>query len=412
LPPVVVPPSIEIVANRGSLPWFNNSAGGGANNYTRGEYRQKLTFGPAASSDIRVCYGNFYSTVSGQTGETAGLNAITVESGIELTSPVATVMASWSGQKTITIQPGTQVCSDPIPIDLAANGTAWLRTGVMVSAGEYWPTATYFYSGAGDAYIESSSATSQISNTGTLTVPSGGVQSASSTGFPALAILGVPGTKIRSAIIIGDSISVGVADSGSGDGNGNVGFISRGFAANQIPYAKLGRQSEMVQGEAGANGFLRRLYARYATVAVTNGGTNDLLAGRTAAQIEADLTTLWKALKARGLKVYHVLLFPRTTSTDVWATPGNQAFMSGYAPGSTRDQVNTWAKAQVGILIDGYFDPAPYIEDAANPGKWASPASAASQYVPSAALTTDGTHPNTPGSAALTTGFASFAAGL
>jgi len=410
LPPIIVPPNEQIVANRGSLNWFANSAGGGTNNYTRGEYRQKLTFGVVATSDIRICYGNYYSTSTGQTGEAAGLNPITVESGLELTSPVTTVRASWSGARTITIQPGAQVCSDPIPIDIPANGTAWLRTGVTVASGQFWPTASYFFGSSGDAFIESTSAVSQIGNTGDLTVPSGGTVASSNTGFSALAILGVPRAKTRSAIIIGDSISVGVAD--NGDGNGNYGFISRALVANQIPFSKLGRQSEMVQGEAGVNGILRRLYTRYATIAVTNGGTNDLLAGRSAVQIQADLTTLWRALKARGVKVYHVLLFPRTTSSDAWATPGNQAFMSGYAPGSTRDQVNAWVKAQVGILIDGYFDPSAYIEDAANPGKWASPASAALQNAPSVALTTDGTHPNPAASAALSIGLTSFFGGL
>jgi len=409
LPPANVPPGQEIVANRGMLSWFSNSAGGGSTNYTRGEYRQKLIFGPAASSDIRICYGNYYS--NGGPGEVAGLNAITVEGGIELASPVTTVMAAWSGAKTITIQPGTQVCSDPIPIDMPANGTAWLRTGVTVSSGQFWPTANYFFSGAGDAYYESTSATSQIGNTGSMTLPSGGVQSPTSTGFPVTAILGTPKTKIRSGIIIGDSISIGVAD--GSDGNGNYGFISRSFANNNIPYAKLGRQSETIQSEAGAAGYLRRLYFRHATVAVTNAATNDIPTGRTLAQLQADLTTLWMSLKARNLKIYHVLVFPRTTSTDSYATPGNQSYYSAaYAPGGVKDQLNTWIKTQVGILIDGYFDPAPYIEDAANPGKWATVASPAAQYTPTGAMTTDGTHPNVLSSAALTTPFTAYAAGF
>jgi len=411
VPPVVVPPDEQIVANRGIFNWFSNSAGGGGTNYTRGEYRQKLTFGPAASSDIRICYGNYYS--NGGPGEVAGLNAITVEGAVELTSPVTTVMASWSGAKTITIQLGTQVCSDPLPIDMPANGTAWLRTGVTVSSGQFWPTANYFFSGSGDAYYESTSATSQIGNTGALVLPSGGAQSPSNTGFGALAILGRPKTKIRSGVIVGDSIAIGVADTGNGDGLGNVGFISRSLAANSIPYSRLGRQSETLQSEAGAAGYLRRLYFRNATIAITNAATNDIPTGRTLAQLQGDLTTLWAALKARNLKVHHVLVFPRTTSTDSFATPGNQSYYSAaYAPGGIKDQLNAWIKTQVGILIDGYFDPAPYIEDAANPGKWATVASPAALYTPTGAMTTDGTHPVALSTTALTTPFTAYLAGL
>jgi len=412
LPPVNVPPGQQIIANRGELPWYSNSAGGGSTNYTRGEYRQKLTFAPVAASDLRICYGNYYSSTPAPTGEAPGLNAITIEAGIELTSPATTVMATWSGAKTITLQPGAQACSDAIPVDTPANGIGYLRTGVTVASGNFWPTATYFYSSSSDGLIESTSAASQIANTGALSVPSGGAVAPSSTGFPALAILGTPKSKIRSAIIIGDSISIGVADTSAGDGNGNVGFISRSLAANAIPYTRLGRTGEYLQGEAGAPGILRRFYARHATVAVTNGGTNDLTASRTASAVETDLTTLWTALKARGIKVYHVLLPPHTTSTDAWATPGNQTYATGYAPGGARDQINAWVKSQVGILIDGYFDPAPYVEDAANPGKWASPASAAAAYTPGVALTTDGLHLNATATTALTSGMTSFIAGF
>jgi len=399
----------QIVANRGSLNWFGDRAGGGASNYTRGEYRQKLTFGPSDIFDIRLCYGNYFS--NGGQGEFAGFNPITVEAGIELAEPALTVMATWQGAKAITIQPGCQVISDPIPVNIPAGGFAWLRTGVIVSPGEVWPTAQYFYGLPGDTFIESTSASTQVSGTGPMTVPSGGIVAPSSTGFSAIAILGIPRIKIRSGIIVGDSISVGVAD--DADGNGNHGFISRGFSNNQIPYAKLGRQSETLRNQAGPAGYLRRTFFRYGTIAITNAGTNDISAERTLSQLQADLTTLWAALKARGLKVHHVLLFPRTTSTDAFATPSNQTYFSAaYAPGALRDQLNVWVRTQVGTLIDGYFDPAPYIEDVANPGKWASVASPAALPVTKGGLTTDGTHPNELCSMTLTMPFTTYLSAL
>lgn len=77
--------------------------------------------------------------------------------------------------------------------------------------------------------------------------------------------------------------------------------------------------------------------------------------------------------------------------------------VDGFEPGGLlRDAINTWIIAQVGTLIDGYFDPNPYIEDATGgtpTGKFRTDGSAA--------RTADGLHPNATGAGEVAAGIAS-----
>ena len=96
---------------------------------------------------------------------------------------------------------------------------------------------------------------------------------------------------------------------------------------------------------------------------------------------------------------------PCTASTDAWATAANQTvnagYESAYTPGvsgtatsgagltGTRGAFNAWLFAQAAAgVIDGVIDVNAAIEDAGNPGKWATNGSA--NYA-----TTDGIHPTT-----------------
>jgi lysophospholipase L1-like esterase len=137
---------------------------------------------------------------------------------------------------------------------------------------------------------------------------------------------------------------------------------------------------------------------KYASNVICELGTNDINTSRTLAQIQSDLQTIWQAAKAAGVRrVAQTLIIPRTTSTDSWATAANQTPVSGFATGSTRDQLNAWIKAQVGQgLLDGYIDPNPQVEDQANLGKWQTNGTASF-------ATTDGTHPTAAFQASMAT---------
>jgi lysophospholipase L1-like esterase len=89
-----------------------------------------------------------------------------------------------------------------------------------------------------------------------------------------------------------------------------------------------------------------------------------------------------------GLPVFQNTITPSTTSTDSWATTGNQTPESSNA---VRVQVNDWIRT-VPSPLSGYFEIADLAETARNSGIW------------KAGYTSDGLHPNATGHSALAAG--------
>lgn len=142
-------------------------------------------------------------------------------------------------------------------------------------------------------------------------------------------------------------------------------------------------------------------------------GHNDLAAGRTAAQVEADLITTARHGKIRGAKVWITTQTPASSSTDSFATTVNQTSASinaelqtlnawlrdgcpisstTLAPVATGTSSGVLRTGSAGHPVVGVFDTGAAVESSSASGKWAVNGSA--NYA-----TADGTHPSAAGHA-------------
>ena len=70
--------------------------------------------------------------------------------------------------------------------------------------------------------------------------------------------------------------------------------------------------------------------------------------------MQTDLVAVWQQVASLGIKVIAVPFTPVTTSTDKWATLGNQTPVAN----ATRQTINTWIKT-VPAPLYGVIDFAP-----------------------------------------------------
>jgi lysophospholipase L1-like esterase len=380
---------VRVVAGRGAC------LGGVANSgttYTRQETRMKIFFGSSPCRDIQLVFTN--STSAGSASEVVGPNAITIEAALETITPSAFVTVTFNGGAlTAVLQPGGTVVSDPIPMSFAANAQAWLRTGLVVTAGQSWPRTSMFAI-SGESMYESTEATSQVQQTGAMLIRNG---QAGGGGYIPSAIIGKTADPIPAVALVGDSIMAGTIGDSSSNVTGLRGFFAKGLVlpdGSTLPFTLLARASEQAVYCTSVGNFRRRFNYDYCTHAIVNYGTNDIAAGATLVQIQGYLTEIWAQLKARNIKVYHSLILPRTTSSDTFATVANQTPATGFAKNGIRDQLNAWIRLQVGTLIDGIIDPNVIAEDQTLGNRWVANGVASS-------ITADGIHPNVAGSLTL-----------
>jgi lysophospholipase L1-like esterase len=292
-------------------------------------------------------------------------------------------------------EPGSLLISDVVPLDGAAGDFIFSVT--LATAGGpasapvagttiplNWTTVT--------ANSEGGSNGTGVPTDRTLT------GTVSSTQLAILAPNAVLATGVRAAVpsvaVIGDSIAMGQGDATIlTDG----GFIVRALDAAVKPYVRVAKGSELGQNfVAYSTSRRRRQMLQWATHAIVEYGTNDIFGGRTLAQTQADLLSIWFTMWRRNAQVWQTTISPRTTSTDSWTTTGNQS--KNTAPqDATRVTLNAWIRA--GAPIDpstkaavtvgtsgallagsslhplaGYFEVADVIESARDSGLWKVPA--------------------------------------
>lgn len=342
-------------------------------------------------TEVRLVYGNFYNAAG---VETAGPNDISVKFAIQVTTDTYRVRGTFGSKRTVVIEPGTRATSDPIPVDIKAGESFFVYTYVSVaSAGMKWPQGLQTQSPESEGRVVGVDYT----DTGTVTI-------GSFFSYAPMQLLGRPPKA--------DTISLGgIGDSimaGSGDSNTH-GFWARGISGN------MSEQRTAYAGEQ-ASGFVRRDLSQYrlpllasATHIVCELGINDVKGAVPLATLQAFILTIWNKAKRRAPKVYQTTLTPVSTSTDAWATTGNQAVTANE---TVRVGFNNWVRA--GAPIDpatgaavaigtsgallagatnhplaGHIELADTVETARNSGIW------------KAAHTGDGTHPNVTGHTAM-----------
>lgn len=394
-----IPLRVVVVAERG----YNQRSNSAPNNAFAFRI-PKIVCTPCSS--FTVSNSNFYmdATFSSQLGREADTGNDYTISEMSLEAPNGTVVPITSlGGRAITIANGdVDIQMDSIsPSAFGYSefpvGTYWLKgKGTVPSAGNFIPTNSQASLATGGQQVFFNTASTTTSST-----DASGVYTATGTAFTSVFVsllpllLGVPASDGKSFITIGDSIAQGVAESGASGQLPGRGFINRGFyngGTNSIPSLNYGAASARTSLFTGGTKW--RSFLKYAKYAIDELNTNSVDGGFSLATIQSQSTDLWDIIKAGGVtRIYKTELLCKTTSTDGYATAGNQTPVSGWDSGQIADQVNQWMATQVGTGIWRYIT-LPAAKDGGNPFVWASPG-----------ITTDGLHPTTNGHIAIATSF-------
>jgi len=119
-----------------------------------------------------------------------------------------------------------------------------------------------------------------------------------------------------------------------------------------------------------------------ATHVVVTLGIGDISSSQTSTQLINSLRAMWGGWAGIGVKPLAATILPYTTSTDSWATVGNQ---TPHANSAAIVTVNTYIRTAPEPLA-GYIESAWAVESAPDSQKWKAPL-----------YTNDGLHPGVPG---------------
>lgn len=164
-------------------------------------------------------------------------------------------------------------------------------------------------------------------------------------------VLGRPSNIFEKSIIaLGDSLTEVTNDTANGGVFGRGAYqraMRTSTSTDPRPFLNLG-----TGGSFSTNLTTNRTYAlayfKYADIGIEAYGTNDAAVGFTAAQIYANLENLWNLLKAAGVtKIIRPKYWPRTASTDNYATLANQTPSTGWGVGSKVADLETMFDAAV-----------------------------------------------------------------
>lgn len=363
---VVLPAYTGFIATRGYFPNRLHATNTQLMSQTRHIARETV-------ASLKLVFANAYLT-AGTVAETAAGSAATITASISKSPSGPWTSFTFTG----TAADSSLIVSDPLAFALTRDEvfyvrrwSGWTGSGKCVYAESQGDAAN------GDTFRIGTSVV-DVTAGGT---PSGGSSANSFYGGP-LAIIGQ--TTQPSVLLIGDSIGYGVTSGSNTTRNaqGDSGIVLRALGAN-LAYCNASRSNDAVQMFLASN-TLRRQLGQWASHVVTDYGRNDLDVSRTAAQIKADLESI-PALYGKPL--WQTTITPKSSSSDSFATVGNQTVASTNA---ARNTLNTAIKAGLSGFA-GAFDICPAIENdaAAGDGKW------------KALHTPDGTHPSETGYAAV-----------
>jgi lysophospholipase L1-like esterase len=353
------------------------------------------TTGPV--STVALVYSNWRVQSSG-VGETNGANSITVRAAVE-TVGGAFIPVFFNGKRDVVIEPGATVMSDPASVGNITDGYFFTRTYVLVTSGQTWPLSVTamnaFFTGEG---VANSGSPSDLTTSGSIGTTAGRT-------FGPVAVLGSGGSENLPIVgLLGDSIGTG-----TGDTLEDWGAFSRKLSADLVPLVKISAAGETAQNVAQASQFRRKVLIPGCTDIICQLGVNDFRTNRTTENVQADTISVWRASGAGGAKVWQTTVTPtNTTSTDSWATVGNQTIQvpqrntervdynnwvrdgaplnpSTFAAQAIGATTNTVRAGEAGHPLAGYIEIADAIESARDSGLF------------KAASTGDGLHPNPSG---------------
>jgi len=314
--------------------------------------RQRALFD---ATHIVLAYANWCNDNS--TAEGPNRNNLVIRAALQkyqtdyATETGATIPATFNGQKYGYLNGDSVLLSDPISFDVAKNDIFFVRTVVHVPGPTHYVPGPYRgMGGTGSGCIENGDAVDREDRLEGLTLTHVTAPGC----YGPLTVLAYSPEVKKTVGILGDSIAGGTGDEGSYRNHG--GYLSR-VMKNQTDFLMTTANHDSYiahfphvwtarGGYSLANYADRELIYKemrvleYVSTVISNLGTNDH-PGDSLANMKANLLTIAGYFKSRGIKFIQTTLTPYTTSTDNWATVGNQ---TAVASESKRVGYNDWLR--------------------------------------------------------------------
>lgn len=388
-----VPGSLRTVSVNNRLPSALNVTSGTLLTFTS---RFKMTIGSSSCSELRLDFPNIGWAASVGNSVSIASCALERETGVVEYTPV---YVGGSRSFTLADNAATTVVSDAI-LPAAFTGlsafsagmTFWVRVkGSVTTAGHKIPGGRFSAETGAFAKLYDNAATaySPVDGTGAIAYVSGTAQPDITQGYCPILIGKFVSGDPKTVFITGDSIV-----EGTGGITGTGTFPRLAAQALGVPILEISRGGT---SQADLQTYLPQwgAYLKYARVLIDEMGTNNVNA-------VLDFFSYWSTAKTTYSydKIAKIGLFPRSTSTDSFATEANQTVSRAY-PANFPDNhaVALLAYGAINYNLD------PQSVRGVNLAKWKVDGTAFK-------YTGDGTHQTSAGNALLATEFQTFLDGI
>jgi len=353
-------PKRQIVCTRGIFPTMIE--GGTAN--TRFESHIKVNTGEQPCTGLQF----HYAAMRSRDAEDSVLSISDFSLQAALVWNSQFFPMSVGGTTTTSVNPAALPVTNPAGVYLPANAEITIKTGAIVAMVGYIPggltqTVRTKKVGSIDTASQIFSRFDINNNTGRVDTTLGL--------FPVM-VTGIPAKRHVAIAGWGDSLMAGVGDV-TNNSNGCMGWFEHAChavdgASRNIPFTNLSKSGDMTSTYSVDEAQARFACLEYATHAIFGMGNNDIMSGRTLAQMQDSHLEAWAHAKLFGCKVGAVTLTPRTTSTDSWATVANQMPVAEYTTAGIRGQFNAWLFEQKLLgNLDFIVDVNSVVADTTNP---------------------------------------------
>lgn len=282
----------------------------------------------------------------------------------------------FSSKRTVTIEPGAVIYSDPIRIIVPTNTNIVVLSYVTGALGGVIKQFGSIQTGSSGNMKDSITRNTDVTDTGTINVAF-----ANSYIYAPIAIYGKPTDKIKkpSVAIAGDSISQLLASRVTNGVYTNMNIAGIGCVSMAVG-------GQMLKYYMRSNTSFFGLLDNCSHVLIAL-GTNDFTLVEDLATLQTQFATLCAKFTARGKKVFAWTIPPRITGTSVQADGSDQTVTAREA---LRLAYNEWIRTTPSPL-SGYFDVSDALTINRSGGKWKD------NYID----LTEGVHPNAAGIAAI-----------
>lgn len=336
--------------------WQTSPQPGVAGALLAGRTLRMIATPQVTGSEMRVRLSNRYGR---SPLVVSAVSAAGVDSGAAL-APGTSRPVYFGGSQGVTIPPGEDVASDPVPF-VAEAGRPLAVSMFLPSAADR--VATH------PVAMRTSYVSEPGSGIGAVDATDGSAFTTSVASWFVLSGVDVLAPRAENAVVlVGDSITDGVGSDLDRDdrwpdalserlvdaGGLRMSVINAGISANQL----LGGTPSQVGDTPAARFDGDVLGAAGVRDVVLHIGTNDLAAGRSADEVITGLVDFGARARGAGLRVFLTTITPSTTSTH--GTPQAVA---------AREAVNAWIRAQGPAHADGVFDFAAAVADPAHPAR-------------------------------------------